>query len=374
MHSEMKSKKILFVLHNLYGGGAEKMMVRLANQLDHCGFTVEMLLLSDYGINYKNLNGTIKVTCLYKERTLFSIFALASFLRNSDYSIAISALTHINVVSIISSALSFKTNKLFVSERNFFSLDKKVSKSAVMRLTYFIAPYLYRLIKNPVICVSNGVALDLNEKYNIPKEKLKVAVNPTLDDNFKFKRKTKKQNLHPWLAERTPTKVIVAGGRLAHQKGFDVLLKAFSIVRKHSDVKLIIFGEGVLHGSLENLAIELGINNYVSFPGYTQYLYENFAAADLFVMSSRFEGSPNALVEAIASGVKVISTDCPHGPKEILEDERYLVDIDNPELLSEAIMSNLNSDLPDITSKILKFTNTNAARTYLDIFGLKYES
>lgn len=369
----MENKTILFVLHNLYGGGAEKMMVRLANQFVQMKFNVKFVLISDYGVNFELLDKKISVECLNKKRTFLSIFSLAKYFYKNNYDVAISALTHVNVVSIIASFIAFKINKLFVSERNFFSLDRKVSKSFLMKMVYFLAPFMYRVIKNPVICVSNGVLSDLNINFNIPKKCLVVADNPTLDDDFISSRSLNNLSIHPWIKNKQKEKIIVAGGRLAHQKGFDVLLKAFSIVKDKIDSKLIIFGEGPLQAELEKLVDELNISDFVSMPGYSKALFQNFSLADLFVMSSRFEGSPNALVEAIASGVKVISTDCPHGPREILNDDSCLVEVGNIQNLSEAIIKSLNSEPIDLIPKVKRFTSTEAAKSYLNVFGLEYE-
>lgn len=362
------SKKILFILHNLYGGGAEKMMVRLANQFHKSGKNVEVVLLSDFGVNYNQLSKDIEVTCLYSPRVMSSIFKLVKLLYRKKYDVALSALTHVNVLSIIASALSFKLKRLFVSERNFFSQDRKVNNSIVMRAVYFIAPVLYRIIPNPVICVSQGVADDLRKNFNVPYSKLKTAPNPTLDDDFINQRIKFQENIHPLINDYNGF-VVVAAGRLAYQKGFDILIEAFNLVIKDVSARLIIFGEGPLRASLELLIKDLGLEKNVFLPGFNTNLTSNIGSADLYVMSSRFEGSPNALVEAVATGVRVLSTDCPHGPREILNDDNLLVPVDSSERLAESIIRLLNKEKFSIEYKVLKFTNTSAANEYMRIFG-----
>ncbi|MBC8019488.1 MAG: glycosyltransferase [Verrucomicrobia bacterium] len=134
---------------------------------------------------------------------------------------------------------------------------------------------------------------------------------------------------------------IITSGRLTQQKGHDLLLQAFSRVCRVEPCKMIILGEGVLRGDLEHLACTLGIADRVVFAGWQQNPFRFLAMADIFVLSSHYEGFPNALLEAMALGLPVISTDCPTGPAELLDGGRYglLVPPNDPDALANALLT-----------------------------------
>lgn len=144
---------------------------------------------------------------------------------------------------------------------------------------------------------------------------------------------------HPWLTDDRDTPVVLAAGRLAEQKGFDTLLKAFAQAKQNLALRLIILGEGKLREELEALARQLGVSDDVSLPGFVDNPYAFMSRADLFVLSSRFEGSPNVMLEALACDCQVVSTDCPSGPREILAgvDWGRLVPVDDVSALSASI-------------------------------------
>lgn len=360
-------KKLLIILHDLNAGGAEKMMARLAGALVDAGNEVTLLMLTGGGINAASLDPRVKQVELNSTRSASAVPALARFLRQNRFDAQLAALTHVNVVAIAAAMLSGTLRRLHVSERNAFSHDKHVNPALTVRVAYLLAPLLYRLIPNPVICVSRGVAQDLVDTTIARKRDVTIADNPVLDNDFR--EKPPGQPNHPWLLEKT-TPVVVAVGRLAAQKGFDTLIAAFARL-PDSGTRLIIFGEGTLRAQLQAQAAALGVANRVDLPGYTRQPMAEVAAADCFVLASRFEGSPNALVEALATGTPVVSTRCPHGPQDILEDGAVapLVAVDDPAALAQAVAAELSAAREHKRQTRLdaahRFINARAVNTYL---------
>lgn len=360
--------KISIVLHDLRGGGAEKMMVRLANQLAQNGDSVEMILLTAGGVNKSFLNKSVTLVELNSARTMSAFSPLRKHLKRSNPNGILSALTHVNVIAGVVCASLGWLKRLSVSERNTFSLDRKVNNGLVMRITYAIAPYIYRLLPNPVIAVSKGVANDLVDCSVVRQQDVCTASNPVITkDTLEAAKQDAK---HPWLVNHE-YKTIVAVGRLSDQKGFDMLIDAFSLVLKDRKARLVIFGEGELRTPLQQQIDKLDLTAHVDLAGYTDNPIAEIKQADLFVLSSRFEGSPNVLVEAMSVGCKVVAFDCPSGPMETLKGGEVapLVEYKNvPELakvmLTELASENHQENRNRIIQAVGRFSAQNSAKEY----------
>ena len=199
-----------------------------------------------------------------------------------------------------------------------------------------------------VIAVSSGVAEDL--KRNIPgaADLVEVVPNPVVSDELEDRAAAPVD--HPWLSD-PQVPVILSAGRLVPHKDHPTLLMAFAEVVRSRPARLIILGEGPDREKLTALAREFGIADLADFPGFVHNPYSYMSRASVFALSSVTEGLPTALIEAMACGTPVVSTDCPSGPGEILEDGRWgrLVPVGDWQSLSKAILDTLDSPpAPDL--------------------------
>jgi glycosyltransferase involved in cell wall biosynthesis len=177
---------------------------------------------------------------------------------------------------------------------------------------------------------------------------------------------------HPWLQPGQPP-VIIGAGRFQRQKDFPTLLRAFSLLRGSRPCRLVLLGEGGGQRKLEGLISELGLTSDVDLPGFQANPYPFLARADLFVLSSVWEGSPNVLTEAMALGTPVVSTDCPSGPRELLDGGKYgpLVPVGDVEALAAAMANTLDDHLPSeiLKQAVAEYNQSASARRYLEALG-----
>ncbi len=210
----------------------------------------------------------------------------------------------------------------------------------------FLLPQLiarYFLQAQAIVAPSRGVADDLARVTGLPRQRIHVIYNPVVSAALLMQSRLPVD--HRWLrGDGVP--VIVGMGRLTLQKDFGTLIRAFARVRKQLKSRLLILGEGEERGALQDLSHSLGVTDDVELVGFVANPYAYLSRAELFVLSSRWEGLPGALIEALACGAKVVSTDCPSGPREILNDGAYgqLVPMKDDGALAEAMLAALTGE------------------------------
>jgi glycosyltransferase involved in cell wall biosynthesis len=359
-----KAERLAILQHNLKPGGCERMMVNLASEWVKDGIPVDLVLVTREGAYLPLVPSDVRIIDLRARRTLTAIPSLVRYLRKERPSAVLSGLAHINTIALLAKAAAPRM-RFVISERNTPTLDSKDDQPAT-RLGYQLAPYLYPRA-DAIIAVSEGVADDLSAFVGIERQRIRVICNPVVTDQTLALARDAFH--HPWFDSGAPP-VILAVGRLAPAKDHPTLLRAFAKLRSSRSCRLMILGDGSLLQSLSQLACELGVRQDVEFAGFVLNPYAIMSRASLFVLSSRWEGSPNALVEAMACDLPVISTDCPSGPREILAGGKYgpLVPVGDFETLAKAMAAIL--DKP--TSKTLlqegarPYRSTNSASCYLD--------
>jgi glycosyltransferase involved in cell wall biosynthesis len=236
----------------------------------------------------------------------------------------------------------------------------------IKRFTYLGEMRLFYRLAHAIVGVSRGVADDIKNITRLDGEKVKTIYNPVITPEIFVQGKQPLD--HPWFSNE-PIPVILGIGRLTKQKDFHTLINAFTEVHKTRACRLVILGDGADLDSLRSLTREKGIQDDVDFAGFQANPYAYLSRASLFVLSSRWEGFGMVLVEAMAFGTPVVSTDCPNGPREILKDGQYghLVPVEDPPALAKAMIKTLDDPLAfeKLESKAQDFTAGRAARQYL---------
>jgi glycosyltransferase involved in cell wall biosynthesis len=333
--------RVAFFLSSLNGGGVQRVMLNLARGLIARNVNVDLVLASCTGELLKQVPAEVRVVDLRAGRSVRALFPLYRYLVGSRPNALMSAQTHNNIVAICARRLTRTHTRLVISEHNLMSAVARQTPSMKESWRPLAARFFYPLA-DEIVAVSRGVADDLSRVAGLRRDRIRVVSNPIFTPELV--RLAAEPIRHPWFVAGQPP-VIVAVGRLATQKDYPTLLKAFSLVRKTGSVRLLILGEGEQRQSLERMVTELGIGESVLMPGFVQNPFPYIANAALLVLSSAWEGFANVLVEALACGTPVVSTDCRSGPREILESGRYgrLVEVGDPSEMAAAISATLQT-------------------------------
>jgi glycosyltransferase involved in cell wall biosynthesis len=315
----MKSQRISIFIPSMRDGGAEHSMLKLARGFVRQGCKVDLVLAQAEGPYLKEIPQSINVVDLKAKRVLSSLPALIRYFRRERPEILLSVMDYANIVALWAYKLTGIPKKVIVNDQNTISVTAKNSKQFRQRIIPFFVKFFYPWA-DEIIGNSQGVADDLSVVTGIPVEKIRILYNPVITTDMQ--QKVKEMPQHNWFKNRKEP-VFVSVGRLTQQKDFPTLIQAFSRVRKESKAKLLILGEGPDRPKLEELVKQLGLEEDVDLAGFVKNPYAYMSQASAYILSSRWEGLPTVLIEALYCGRPVIATDCPSGPREILKDGQY---------------------------------------------------
>ncbi len=358
--------RIALFIPSLNGGGAERVMVSLANGIAMRGIDVDLVLVRDTGVYRSEVAPEVRVVDLKGKRALTSLFSLANYLRRERPTAMLSAMNYVNVVAVWARLISGSSTRLVLSEHANLSQAVADTKGLVSKVLPWLMKVSYSRA-DAIVAVSDGVADDLSQTLGYSRAAVETRHNPI--ETIALALKSQKPLDHPWFASGEAP-VIIGAGRLSKEKDFPTLIKAFNHLRRSTNARLVILGEGSERSFLESLIDASEFKDDILLAGFQENPYNWMRAASVFVLSSRWEGFGNVLVEAMACGTPVVSTHCPSGPDEILEQGKWgrLAPVGDVIALSEAIgLSLVDKAPPDVKKRAEAFSVDHAVDGYLNV-------
>jgi glycosyltransferase involved in cell wall biosynthesis len=378
---------VALYLKDLRAGGAQRVFLNLCRGFLEAGLQVDMVLARGEGALLDQLPDGVQLVDLGARGALAAMPALRRYVRDRRPQALLASINYVNVTALL--ATRFLATPVFVREANILNENTfrpgKLHDRILLALMRLLYPRAERVIVN-----SEDTRASLVRYGVIAQDRIELIPNPV--DLGRIRELAALAASHPWLAEAASPPVVLAVGSLSRQKNFDLLIRAFakattdagdSSARDSSagdnttanarlHARLIILGEGEERSNLEHLANDLGVAERVSLPGFSDNPFSHMARADLFVLSSLWEGSANVLVEALACGAPVVATDCPGGAREVLGHEGLqpageapygtLVRSDDEAALAEAITRMIA--LPHPVLEELRIRSRQRAETY----------
>jgi glycosyltransferase involved in cell wall biosynthesis len=360
--------RIALLVPTLEIGGVERVFTNLAHGLHERGVEVDLVVGRIGGAMGQHLDGGIKVFDLACDRMLRSVPKLAGYLRARAPEALIAAMTHSSAAAVLARAVARKNVKLIATEHN--TMSKIVANTRGLK--YRLMPIWSRWAlgsADHIVAVCGGVADDLSAQTGFPRSRFQVIYNPVISDALYDAAQTSVE--HPWFQADEPP-VVLAVGRLDKQKAFPMLVRAFRLVRDSRPARLLILGEGPDRSRIESAVIEQGLTADVALPGFEHNPYRFMNRAAVFALSSAWEGFGVVLVEALALGLPVVSTNCTYGPAEILNDGRYgtLVPVGDHQAMAHGLLNALeNPTRNDNSAHVRQFTIGSIASQYVSLIN-----
>ena len=358
---EMAQPRIALFLPSLHGGGAERVMLDISAELVNRSYPVDLVLVRAEGHYRDIVPEGVRLIDLHSHRTAASLLKLASYLRRERPAVLLSTLVHANVIALTAKMMLRGRVRVVPRIANTYGEEMasgRFKHRQALRLLKLLLP-----TADAVVCVSRGVAHDLITAVPAAASRIETIYNPVVSPDLVDKASLPVE--HKWFNDKS-IPVILSAGRLTRVKDHTTLLRAFAEVVDSRPARLIILGEGAERDNLLQLAERFGIAEQVDLPGFKVNPFAYMSRSDVFVLSSRYEGFPNVLVQAMACGTPVVSTDCRSGPSEILEDGKWgkLVPMGGWRGMADAIIATL--DDPSSAERLVHRASSYSVETSVD--------
>ncbi|ETW95860.1 MAG: glycosyl transferase family 1 [Candidatus Entotheonella factor] len=366
----MNTQRVALFMPSMRGGGAERVMLNLTYGLVERDVRVDLVLAQKDGTYLSRLPESVRVVDLRAKRVLTSIPALRRYLVQERPPTLLAAVAHTNLAALAARRLAQVPTRIVIGIHNTFSVASQGAAMKRSRALPYVARWLYPYADG-IVAVSHGVADDLAQTVRLDRNRIEVVYNPVVTPELY--QQAGEPFSHPWFNDEA-VPVLLGVGRLSAQKNFPLLIRAVAKVREQRPVRLVILGEGDDRAALEALVHDLGLSDDVALPGFVDNPFAYMRHAQLFVLSSDWEGLPTVLIEALACGCPVVSTDCPSGPMEILDGGTYgmLVPMRDEDALAKAILASLDEPVRGelLQQRINEFTLDYATEQYTKVLHI----
>jgi glycosyltransferase involved in cell wall biosynthesis len=324
--------------------GVDRLIRHLVPSMARRGYPIDVLKIRDHGPVIEDQSHGVQMIDLKVKHVYSSFPTLIRYLKHRRPAVMLTDKDRVNRTAILARAWSRVPTRLVVSSGTTISIDLANRGAFERWLQKRSMKYLYPHAEN-IVVTSEGVADDMAEYTGLARKRIQVVPCPVVPNEF-FGLQLPRPD-HPWFIADAPP-VILGVGELGPRKDFVTLVNAFARLRANQNCRLVILGKGNQRDHLLSVANELGVANDIDLPGFESNPYPFMAHAAMLAMSSRWEGLGFVLIETLALGTPVVSTDCPSGPREILDGGRYgrLVPVGDAERLARAMAETLLNPLP----------------------------
>ena len=363
-------KRIAIFVATSGHSGVDRTMQNLIPAFAGRGYLVDLLKVRKHGPELTSIPPGVKIIDLGTSHVYSSFFAVCRYLSKYRPVAMLTDKDRVNRTALFARAVSSANPYLALSCGTTLSLDLAGRGPFERWMTRNSFGKLYPYADN-LIVISKGSADDLADYTGFPRRKIAVVPAPVIPASLLIE--TRPRPAHPWFQPGEPP-VILGVGKLAPGKDYATLIRAFARVRQVKECRLMIIGKGKQESELYALAESLGVRDDVDLPGFQPNAYDFMAHAALFVHTSLLEGLGFVIIEALAVGTPVVATDCPSGPREILQNGKYgpLVPVQNHEKLAEAMLATMNNPHPpEFLKKAASFYEIELSATaHLAAMGL----